>query len=218
MTMKSFCILVATAFTIACTRDTSSRVDSVAASIDATATATPARVDGTETRPQDNPPTPAPGDGAEARAPADPANWKVDFRGIGPVEAGMTVAEANAAAGNRLVIPPKPEECDWVKIENVTDLLLMVERGTISRVDIQRDSRITTESGAKIGDTEARIKALYPGVVTKPHAYTDGHYLVVTPSATADQRFRLVFETDGQKVLRYRSGRMPSVEYVEGCS
>jgi hypothetical protein len=199
--MKNFFTLVAIAFTIACTRETPSRVDSVAASIDTTDTATSAPVDGTKTQP-----------------PADPGSWIVTVRGIGPIEAGMTLDEANAAAGNRLVIPPKPEECDWVKIENVTDLLLMVERGTISRVDIQRDSRITTESGAKIGDTEARIKSLYPGVVTKPHAYTNGHYLVVTPSATADQRFRLVFETDGEKVLRYRSGRMPSVEYVEGCS
>lgn len=61
--------------------------------------------------------------------------------------------------------------------------------------------------------------SLYPGQVTvQPHAYTDGHYLVVTPPAAADSSFRIVFETDGQKVLRYRSGLVPAVEYVEGCS
>jgi hypothetical protein len=28
---------------------------------------------------------------------------------------------------------------------------------------------------------------------------------------------RIVFETDGKKVVKYRSGRLPAVEYVEGC-
>lgn len=61
--------------------------------------------------------------------------------------------------------------------------------------------------------------SLYPGQVTvQPHAYTDGHYLVVTPPAAADSSFRIVFKTDGQKVLRYTSGLVPAVEYVEGCS
>ena len=38
---------------------------------------------------------------------------------------------------------------------------------------------------------------------------------VVTP---ADTTRRLVFETDGARVLRYRAGRRPEVEWVEGCS
>ena len=155
-------------------------------------------------------------------APAPPASpvssWVVNTRGIGPITAGMTVAKANAASGNALDIPAKMEECDFVKVKGATDLIMMVEKGTISRVDVARSSTIATTTGAKIGDTEDRIKSLYPGVATQPHKYTDGHYLVVTPAAAADKNFRIVFETDGAKVLRYRSGRVPAVEYVEGCS
>jgi hypothetical protein len=29
--------------------------------------------------------------------------------------------------------------------------------------------------------------------------------------------FRIVFETDGQRVTRFRAGRLPAVQYVEGC-
>jgi len=151
---------------------------------------------------------------------AAPREWKVNPRGIGPIAAGMTLDQANAATGNRLVLRPAMEECDFIRIRDWPDgPLIMVERGTISRIDIVRTSPITTEAGAKIGDTEARIEALYPGrVQVQPHKYTDGRYLVVTPSGTGEQAYRIVFETDGSKVLRYRSGRMPAVQYVEGCS
>ncbi|MGK2961055.1 MAG: hypothetical protein ACSLFK_02790 [Gemmatimonadaceae bacterium] len=146
--------------------------------------------------------------------------WVVNTRGIGKLSAGMTLKEANAVLDGTLIIPAKLEECDWVRVRGAPDgLLMMVQKGRISRIDIIRSSTIETGAGAKIGDTEARIKALYPGrVAVEPHAYTDGHYLVFTPPAAADSSFRIVFETDGQKVLRYRSGLMPAVEYVEGCS
>jgi hypothetical protein len=38
--------------------------------------------------------------------------------------------------------------------------------------------------------------------------------VVATPSDTA---LRLVFETEGARVTRFRVGRRPAVEYVEGC-
>jgi hypothetical protein len=78
---------------------------------------------------------------------------------------------------------------------------------------------VPTSAGARIGDTEATIKKLYKGQVTvSPHKYTDGHYLTVVPKAPADSAFRIVFETDGTRVLQYRGGRRPQVEYVEGCA
>jgi len=82
-------------------------------------------------------------------------------------------------------------------------------------VDVTEGPVATTE-GARIGDSEDRIESLYPGQVkVMPHKYTAGHYLVVTPARGGDNR--IVFETDGEKVVRYRSGREPAVEYVEGC-
>lgn len=45
-----------------------------------------------------------------------------------------------------------------------------------------------------------------------------GKYLIATPAASADAGFRIVFETDGASVLKYRAGRLPEVEWVEGCA
>jgi hypothetical protein len=84
-------------------------------------------------------------------------------------------------------------------------------------VRIESDSAVATDDGARVGDSEAAIDSLYgAGVQRRPHKYTDGRYLIV-PSPR-DSALRLVFETDGARVTRFRAGRLPQVEWVEGCS
>jgi len=140
--------------------------------------------------------------------------------GIGPVRAGMTIGQANAALGGILRIPRKLNECDYISPSSrPRNFMLMVERGRVARVDVPDSSGISTAAGARVGDSEARIMSLYSGrVEVQPHKYTSGHYLVVTPASSADSAFRIIFETDGSRVVRYRSGRLPAVEYVEGCA
>ena len=129
----------------------------------------------------------------------------------------MSIEELEIVARNRFTIPAKLEECAFIKPKSgPKGVGLMIEKGTVSRVDIT-EGTVATTKGARIGDSEERIQSLYPGQVkVMPHKYTDGHYLVVTPTGAGDNR--IVFETDGKKVLRYRSGKEPAVEYVEGCS
>jgi len=75
-------------------------------------------------------------------------------------------------------------------------------------------------SGAKIGDFEARIRAIYPKqVAVTPHRYVQkGHYLTFIPKDAVDQKYRLSFEADGQKVTQFRAGQLPEVAFVEGCA
>jgi hypothetical protein len=95
----------------------------------------------------------------------------------------------------------------------------MVTKGRISRIDVFKNSRVATVKGARVGDTEARIKSLYPGQIqVTRHKYTNGHYLIFVPKDQADKNFRLVFETDGDRVTQFRSGKMPEVQWVEGCA
>jgi hypothetical protein len=91
--------------------------------------------------------------------------------------------------------------------------------GRIARLDVRQQGTVKTAEGAGIGDTEERIHALYPGrVEVQPHKYVDGHYLIVTPEAPADSQYRMIFETDGRRVTSYRTGRLPEVRWIEGCS
>jgi hypothetical protein len=154
-----------------------------------------------------------------APAATDWTSWTVADTGFGPITIGMTPEQANAAVGGALQLPPgTTTDCAYATHRGVDSLLFMVEQGKIVRIEVRRHD-IPSAEGARVGDSEARIQQLYPGRVrVSPHKYTDGHYLTVVPADTSTHRFRLIFETDGAVVTKYRGGALPQVEYVEGCS
>lgn len=162
---------------------------------------------------------------SETRPPGDSASTAtrplaVTPEGVGPVRIGATLAELNSALGEQL----KPAydvnpECDYIDPASLPPgIALMVEKDTIVRIDVDTAGIVTPE-GAGVGDSEAKVLELYKGrVQVQPHKYTGptGHYLVVKwPS---DTLHLLIFETDGEKVLTYRAGIRPAVEYIEGCA
>jgi hypothetical protein len=162
-------------------------------------------------------------------------------QGFGAIQVGMTVEEAAQAVGTPLIAldgnaPHVDESCSYVKLQNgLEGLELMLNNDRIVRVDVvsqtireikgqpvevdltNKVSQITTQDGAKVGDTEAQIQALYPGQLqVSEHKYvTGGHYLTLTP---ANSSYRLIFETDGDRVTSIRAGQIPEVDWVERCS
>ncbi len=149
--------------------------------------------------------------------PTGPGAWTVSETGWGPIRAGMSVADARASLGGQLP-EPRSADCDHVRPAGISGVLLMTVGGQVARVEVS-DSTVVTAAGARVGDTEARINQLYQGRVrTSPHKYVpSGRYLTVPGAAVPDSDYRLLFEIDSGRVTRYRSGRMPEVEWVEGC-
>ncbi|MEO8333940.1 MAG: hypothetical protein ABI664_03145 [bacterium] len=157
--------------------------------------------------------TPAPSDNSVS-------SWTVTAFGIGPLHAGMSTREGVAVLQGAGVTATadSSKECHYLAWSGPQGVRVMLDGGVVARVQVDSGS-IATAEGAKIGDTEARVQGLYTGrVAVQPHKYTTGgHYLVVTPPAPSDSAFRIVFETDGKSVKKYRAGRQPQVSYVEGC-
>ncbi len=147
------------------------------------------------------------------------SSWIATPRGIGALRAGATVTEAWRAIDPGRPAPDSLEPCDHVAVPGAPGrVLAMIFEGRVARIEV-RDSAVATDRGARVGDSEARVQQLYgERLSVEPHEYTDGHYLVVTPDAAADSAYRLIFETDGERVLQYRVGLLPSVAWVEGCS
>jgi hypothetical protein len=141
--------------------------------------------------------------------------------GLGPIQVGMTLAEAvNTGLLNEN--PNMKKECDFVFPAvgaGVPDNVgVMIVRGKVARIDVDTGS-VTTEDGAKIGDTEEKIRSIYDGdLQIEPHKYIPGgHYMIVMgDSASAGKA--IVFETNGKVVTNFRAGRLPEVKWVEGCS
>ena len=152
--------------------------------------------------------------------PSSQSAWVVRLRGVGPVRFGMVMAEVERVLGGSLGKVGRTE-CTYIDMPRLPPgLRLMVAGGRVVRADVD-SAGIQTGSGAEVGMGEAQIQTLYPGQIrTEPHKYTGprGHHLVFVPRDAADSGYRLIFETDGRVVTRYRAGLRPQVEYVEGCS
>lgn len=156
--------------------------------------------------------------GSEGRAIT--ANDRIGLTGIGPVLVGMSVTQAIDATQGAWVVGEALEgsDCRHAHPEKgPKGVAFMFVGGRIARVEVDEPG-VRTAAGAQVGDTEARIKSLYPGIKSEPHHYEDGHYLIYTPKDAKQKKYRLIFETNGKTVTRYRAGALPAIEWIEGCS
>lgn len=133
----------------------------------------------------------------------------------------MTLEEAARSANTEFLLPPQRNpRCFYVRPKSGPQgVAFMVTDDHLSRVDVS-DARFRTGSGARIGSTEQEVMALYPGQIeVTPHPYLrTGHYLTFKPTSASDASYRVIFETDGTRVTGMRSGKMPEVDFTEGCS
>ena len=142
---------------------------------------------------------------------------------MGPILVGMTVAEAEAAAGMSLVGGPDElfgPDCYYVEPESgIPGVAFMVYEGTIGRVEVHGLETVSTRSGARIGMTEEEIVALFPGQIEESLEYlVDGRALVFVPVDEVDRVYRVVFEVNGGVVTGMRGGILPAVQLNEGCA
>jgi hypothetical protein len=156
--------------------------------------------------------------------PSPLAAWRATVDGVGPIHLGMSLAQAQAAAGLPLTEqPPSADAAAWQACHYAwpgdgtqlrLELGLMIEQGLVTRIDVATDE-LPTRSGARVGDVAEGVAQRYadhlksvPGPDGKPL------YLIVFP----DQPHQLVFEVQDGRISAYRIGQMPAVHYKEGCS
>jgi hypothetical protein len=140
--------------------------------------------------------------------------------GLGQIQIGMTLDEAvNMGLLNER--PDMKPACDYVFPAVGAGIPfgvnVMVVKGKVARIDVDTGT-VTTEDGAKIGDTEDRIKSIYGDELkVTPDKYIPGGHNLMVMGDSASAGKALVFVTDGQRVTMFRAGRIPEVGWVEGC-
>jgi hypothetical protein len=151
----------------------------------------------------------------ELDAPKLSDSSTVTTAGIGPLTFGMTVALAQPAIGTRLLTESGGApfgECYYVKPEKgPAGVFMMVSKSTIERVDI-RSGNVKTRSGLGVGTTLDQLKT-----ALKDQLQINGNTAVFVPTSANDANYRVIFETDGAKVLTYRAGKVPEVSNPVGC-
>ena len=169
--------------------------------------------------------------GVDASTPLNP-------RGVGPIEAGMTVAEARTASGTALTEDGSFEDfggyCYYVELEGQPDLAIRVQSpddepvtdpddGVISAITIYdqdpegRSSRTTT-AGVGLGATEADVRAAHPDLDEQPHLYVpEGAYLYVHPPDAPGFGIRYVLD-ERRVVTSIDVGDEGGIQAPEGCA
>jgi hypothetical protein len=148
------------------------------------------------------------------------SDHRLDAEGYGPVKTGMTVVQASEALGDTL----KPEQplhkdetyCHYVYPDGVSEGVgFMVEGDIITRVDVYRGDYLT-DTGIKVGDSEELVQMAYKGKITEtahPYLGEEGKYLIVSTI----KGHRIIFETNRGVITSFRTCKLPSVAYIEGC-
>jgi hypothetical protein len=143
----------------------------------------------------------------------------VSTTGLDTVTFGMTVVQAEKAAGSRLLpdasVATSADCAVVVPEKGPAGVSFTVFKGTIERVDIAASGKVKTRSGAGVATTVAQLQTLY-GARVAPNAGTTTY--VFTPVDAADAGYRVVFETDGTTVTSFRAGRTAVVSSTTPCT
>lgn len=137
--------------------------------------------------------------------------------GLDSVHFGMTVTEAQEAAGTVLV-PAGPTGACYhvVPFDAPEGIVFLVHQGTIERVDIN-SGPITTRSGVGVGSPESMVTDLFGDRIEREVRVDGTVDLVFVPSDPGDQNYRVVFNVSEGAVRAYKSGRLPQVMLDAGC-
>ena len=144
--------------------------------------------------------------------------WPVSFESAGPLRPGMSLAQAVIAMEGDLWTPDTPARCLYFYAARAPGMNFVFLDRHLVRIEVDSGTAATVER-VKIGATEEEVQAAYPDrVIVTDAAYSGGHFLTVSAPDEADSVRKLVFETDGKRVIRFRTGLRPAVDWIEGCS
>ena len=207
--------------------DEADRRTLAASSVDATTSTTAAGTTPTSMGvPATTTTTTAPGDGAPSAGGAGERDVEdgLSITGFGPITVGMTVAEAEEAAG--VAFGPVPgadaqpggAACRHLAVPADEPLVLAtVVDGVVSRLDVTDGSPVETLSGVGIGATAEEVRATYgERIVEEPNpSDATGTQLRYVPD---EPTHSLIFEVGDGIVTAFRSGFTEQVGPAEGCS
>ncbi len=137
--------------------------------------------------------------------------------GLDTVNFGMTVAQAQKAAGTVLVPAGPTGPCYHVVPHDAPEgIVFLVHEGTIERVDINSGS-ITTRSGVGVGSRETMVTDLFGDAIERQVRIDGTVDLVFVPQDPGDRNYRVVFNISEGAVRALKSGRLPQVMLDTGC-
>ncbi len=147
------------------------------------------------------------------------ASSRLRIDGIGPIDVGMTVAEARAAAGTELSLKKEPY-CDVLTASRgpsgVALIVTAPPSGPVELIIVDEPS-VATVSGIRVGSSEADVLATYPGRLRSVNPSLPVHRLIYEAADPALAERVLVFVIDRSRVATMYAGVRNQAEADEIC-
>jgi hypothetical protein len=144
--------------------------------------------------------------------PSKPKDLVLSPQAIGPVAFGTPLSEVEIKFGQAMRLDEADNpECSFVSFKALPKVQFMVEKGVITRADVEKE--IANTSGIGVGDTEEQLKQKYADAKVQPNA--PGGHLFILPG---DGKTALVLVSDGAKIVQVRAGLQPAVSNAKPCA
>ena len=141
----------------------------------------------------------------------------IGFDGVGPIELGMTIAEARKAA--RTGIVGGSEVTKGCRHDTVLPrrfgLTTLRFKGKI-RVLYVRRTAMPTAKGVRVNDSLERLQSKYSGLIERPSDVSaETRIFELHGKGTRE----IQFSVDGaDRITQIATGRRPEVDFSEGCA
>lgn len=140
--------------------------------------------------------------------------WVTTESGVGPLKLGTP--RSDLVTGGSVI--GATGGCEIVRPQGAPEgVYAMVMDGSARRFDITEPG-VSTVMGIGVDSTEDQLRRAYPWPRVELHKYVpNGHIFTVEVVEGPAAGRKFVFETDGARVIRYRVGVVPQVDWVEAC-
>lgn len=139
---------------------------------------------------------------------------RISHAGLGPIKLGMTERQIERAAKRPITLGSHPPgaDCGLAALAGKTHGLFTGRR--LRRIYV-RTPRFATKEGVRVGSTERRVLAAYPGKLQRrPQKYAPTEDDLIL---RRDDR-KVIFSLAEGRVSEISAGRTPEIDLVEGCS
>jgi len=139
---------------------------------------------------------------------------RISHAGLGPIKLGMTERQIERAAKRPITLGASAPgaDCALAALAGKTHGLFTGRR--LRRIYL-RTPRFATPKGVRVGSSEQRVLAAYPGKLRRQsQKFTPEEDDLILRKGDR----KVIFSIAGGRVAEISSGRTPEIDLVEGCS
>jgi len=163
---------------------------------------------------------------ARGAAPMDTVDV-IEHTAVGLIKFGQLLEDVNRTLGDSLKATFADfERCDAVwpaRFHGGASLMVLRDsvgaHPRVERLDTE-EKFLRTREGIGVGDTEERVRMVYGARISvQPNTNSPFERAkMLLLREPGDSIHLIVFDTDGERVIAVRAGRVPAVTFGEGCA